>query len=123
MATIFLRVIASATLIPKTCNCIEEDEVDHEQYLYDEEFPITIRIIESIIWIILLFCFINESIKFLFDIMLAQICIKQICSVWNDIGCLNLNYTSIYFLFLYALVLLYQGFLFIEIFFCHANKN
>ena len=94
MATIFLRVIASATFIPKPCNCIEEDEVDQEQYLYDEEFPITISIIESIIWIILLFCFINESIKFLFHIKIAQICIKQICNVWNDIGCLNLNYTS-----------------------------
>ena len=49
-----------------------------------ESKPITIRMIESIIWIILLFSFMNEGIKFLFDIKLADICIKQIYNVWND---------------------------------------
>ena len=45
--------------------------------------PITIRIIEGIIWITLILCFINEGIKFLFDINLAEICVKQMYNIWN----------------------------------------
>ena len=45
--------------------------------------PITIRIIESKLWIIFLLCIINEGIKFLFNIDSAEICINQLYRLWN----------------------------------------
>ena len=46
--------------------------------------PITIRIIETIVWIFLILCIINDGMKYLFDIKIADICIKQIYLLWNQ---------------------------------------
>ena len=46
--------------------------------------PFTIRIIEDFLWIILILCVINKGIKFLFDINLADITMKQIYNIWNS---------------------------------------
>ena len=44
--------------------------------------PFTIRIIEDFLWIILILCVIG--IKFLFNINLADITMKQIYNIWNS---------------------------------------
>ena len=45
--------------------------------------PITIRIIETKLWIALLLSIINEGIKLLFHVNLADLCIEQLYNLWN----------------------------------------
>ena len=46
--------------------------------------PIMIRILETKIWIVLLFFIINDGMKFLFQLNVADLCIEQIYNLWNQ---------------------------------------